>query len=236
MVKWLALTLLISAVFATTQAQGSPIRLSDCVQRGATMIVEGKEVICDGEHWLYFPHRNTPTPAPTTTPTPRPTPTPRWTMPEDELPRIEGDRSFVDEIRDGLNWLWENQRRIFQLVIDHIDLITPTSGDGLGSRAHVQRAHVEIGWPLIKHDVFVASVLLHEACHMLQYKKNPGMPWASDWQMIQFEKECYEGQLVFIEHIGWGDSWIARMLSGILSQSYEEWLEYVRQNTTKLTR
>ena len=200
------------------------------------MVVEGKEVICDGEHWLYFPHQNTPTPAPTTTPTPRPTPTPRWTMPEDELPRIEGDRIFKHYIRDGLNWLWENQPGIFQLVVENIDRITLTSDNRHGSYAYFKNGHVEIAGQLLSHEIYLSSVLVHEVCHMLQYQDNPQMSWALDWQIILYEQECFQAQLLFIEHVGWGDSWIADDLRDALSQSYEEWLEYVRQNTTKLTR
>lgn len=187
------------------------------------MRVEGKEVVCNGKHWIYIPRLHTPTPIPTATPTRR------WTMPEYELPRIEGDIEFVDNIRDGLNWLWENQPRLFQFIVDHIDRITPAS-DGVHGRAYFDHAHVEIGQtPWIRHEIFVSSVLLHEACHMRQFRKNPHMmAWASDWQIIEQEKECFQAELVFLEHIGWGDSWIARLLRGSMPQSYEEWLEYAQ--------
>ena len=144
------------------------------------------------------------------------------------LPRIDGDSVFVKYIRAGFDFLWEKSKWAFMYVADYINVITPRPNNKPHSVAWVRSGRVEIDGRHLRPDVLLATVLLHEACHMHQYELNPFMPRALEWQRIEFEKECTEVEIVFLEAIGEGDSWIAEDLRSRLSQSYDKWLEYVR--------
>lgn len=78
-----SLTLVILA-FLHVAVQGqetpTPMRLSECTENGATMTVQDRQLICDGNHWLYFAPSISPvptrTPQPTRTRQPTRTPLP----------------------------------------------------------------------------------------------------------------------------------------------------------------
>ena len=151
-------------------------------------------------------------------------PDPEPEMPEAELPRIEGDASFRLKIRDGLDYLWHEAREWFWYVVNNIESISPAPESQHWSSADSEKKHIMFSDDHIRLMIARVSVLVHEACHMVQGDRGDFVtPFDPDEKVIRLERECYTIQREAVWDID-PDSWYADFyLTRILSWTVDKW-------------
>ena len=121
------------------------------------------------------------------TPTPEPTPIP---MPEFLILRITGDDQFVSEIRKGFAFLWKHSPYWYWYVVDSGILVIAPSIGHQDSRAYGFEKRIEIDEWYMQSITILASTLVHEACHLIQFQEGR-WPYEGDvLGIIQAEREC----------------------------------------------
>ena len=98
-------------------------------------------------------------------------------MPSSLLPRIEGSNSFRRQIRDGFNYLWDEAPKWFWYVVDNVRSIGPSPPGEERSTARGSTKHVTIFAGHLPLMMERASVLVHEACHMVQFDRGERIRW-----------------------------------------------------------
>jgi len=143
------------------------------------------------------------------------------------LPRIEGDSRFVAQIRRGLDYLKEQAPHWFLYVVDNVSIvIRSTNKDGF-STAEGWLKRVAIHSKHLRPVIGLASVLVHEACHIIQYKRGDRPSWFDYDGKIRQEKECFRVQRRMVQEID-SDHWYVALLTAILKQPELDWMRYVR--------
>ena len=144
-------------------------------------------------------------------------------MPFSLLPRIKGSNLFRKQIQGGLNYLWDESLDWFWYVVDNVRSIGPSPRGEDRSIADVYNKHVMIYEGHMQPMIERASVLVHEACHMVQFDRGDRIrPFDSDGR-IRLEKECLRVQRRMVWDID-RQHWYADILTEMLSWSKAEWL------------
>lgn len=159
-------------------------------------------------------------PALVPTPTPEPTPVP---MPELSIPRITGDYQFVSEIRKGFAFLWKRSPYWFWYVVDSgILVIAPAIGHE-DARAYGLEKRIEIDEWYMQSAIILASTLVHEACHLIQFEEGR-WPYESDvLGIIEVERECLAVEIDMITKI-YPTHRYRHYRTAILERTVAEWI------------
>ena len=116
------------------------------------------------------------------------------------LPEISGDQSFIDSVKDAFALLNNKSPRYFEYVASRINQIISDSNLGVGDNGNPVNARVLVRTGALRLNpsflrtwdtAFVASALVHEACHVKQWndgKRATLFDFAGAWKL---ERECY---------------------------------------------
>ena len=130
---------------------------------------------------------------------------------------------FRKQISGGLNYLWQLAPHWFWYVADNVWSIGPSPPHEDRSIADVYNKHVMILadhlYPMIER----ASVLVHEACHMVQFDRGERIRLWDYKGEIQLEKECLRVQRQMVWDIDRNHRY-ADVLTEMLSWSDAEWM------------
>ena len=167
-------------------------------------------------------------PDPESTPAPKETGLdprlPKSTMPQSELPRIDGDFWFTLHIRSGLDYLWREAREWFWYVVDNVESIGPAPESQHWSSADTLNKHVTIDEGVLRDGLQCASVMVHEACHMVQFDRGDIlMSFDPDEKRIRRERECVRIQREAAWDIDPDSRYADFFLTWILSLSDDEY-------------
>ncbi len=75
----------------------------------------------------------------------------------------------------------------------------------LGGRAYVKRRHIEINDAWYPGTMAMASVIVHEACHIYQWEQGR---WGSCIVPRSREVECINKQIEFVAQVAPGSNWL----------------------------
>ncbi len=129
------------------------------------------------------------------------------TAPDLPLPLIEGSSSFVSKTVEAFHYIRDRSLNWFNYAVSKISSIGQRPPFDPGSRAYVRRRRVEISDEHDDDTVLLASVLIHEACHIHQWD-------AGRWYSLDpttREVECLQIQLDAVSEMA-PHSWVNNML------------------------
>ena len=139
------------------------------------------------------------------------------------LPRIEGDSRFVAQIRRGLDYLKERAPHWYIYVVTNTRSIGRSPEHEGRSTADGRRKHTAILSDHLYPIMELASVLVHEACHMVQFDRGERIRlWDYEGE-IRHEKECLRVQRQMVWDIDRNHRY-ADVLTEMLSWSDAEWM------------
>ncbi len=145
---------------------------------------------------------------------------------EIRLPRIDGSSRFVDQVRRGLRYLKHHVPHWFVYVVTNTRTIRPSQDSRGRSTAEGWIKRTSIHSSHLFSTIVFGSVLVHEACHHVQYARGDRPGWFDTDGQIRKEKECFRTQRRMVREID-PDHWFIDELTSTLNQSRLDWLLYV---------
>ncbi len=125
------------------------------------------------------------------------------------LPRIEGDAKFQSDITKAFNYLRNNARNWFNYVKARVSVVS--SGWVQGGKVKVRERRVIVNPNAYPKTMELASVLVHEACHIMQYERGN----YHGVSVVTLEEECYKVQLDMVGQVAPGGVWYNRIKNAI---------------------
>ena len=137
------------------------------------------------------------------------------------LPPIHGSSEFIGGIAAAFNFLRNNSQEWFNYSISGIKSIHPKSSyqnptlRERQAKAFIliesREMYVEQEFALEEEIAFLASVFVHEACHVYQWQSGNYSRW--DWILntTDIERECYGIQATALSKISPGHRYIRRL-------------------------
>ena len=147
---------------------------------------------------------------------------PKSTMPEVEMPRIDGGGWFATSIGHAMDYL-KNRLPDWYIYVATNTRSIGRSPERDRSTANGRTKHTAIAPAHLDPIIVLASVLVHEACHMVQYDRGVRKSWSDYKGEMQREKECLRVQRDMMRDYD-RNHWFTDELTEMLSWSDGEWL------------
>ena len=139
------------------------------------------------------------------------------TMPAVQLPEIEGNSSFVKEIKAALDYLDRESPRWYFYVVKPTRLIKARPSYEGRSLAYGGQDRMDIGLYNVESSLQLAAILVHEACHLHQWDAGLRTVNGDDEKRMKAELECYSLKLEMVRDISPGDPLIHKISAQLRS-------------------
>ena len=123
----------------------------------------------------------------------------------DGLPPIDGDATFQSGIVKAFNYMRNRAPNWFNYVTAKVRSVG--SHGAPGGKAHVHQKRITINPSYYPNTMELASVLVHEACHIYQFDRG-------NWQgvsVLTLEEECTQVQIDMVGQVAPGSGWLSRL-------------------------